>query len=123
MFISPVERLVAFRLRIPPHTDGQDVRIGSAFQGGEIKFQSLNFALLILQAPASYGREGSQTEIALLILQVLIAAQNFLPLAIVVFRHDDTRYDSSRQIVFRRLWHNVGHKKLLLAILSEVAEG
>src|SRR5258708_17734328 len=100
MFISPVERLVAFSLRIPPHTDGQNVRIGGAFQGGKIKFQSLNFALLILQAPASYGRQGSQTEIAFLILQVFIAAQNFLPLPFFVSPTTTARPVRPRHVVF-----------------------
>src|SRR6266852_2864045 len=99
MLVSPVERLVALGLRIPPHTDGQNVRIGRAFQGREIKLQSFYFTLLILKSPASYGRQGSQTEKTFLILQMFIAAENFFPLTVGVFCDDDAGDDGARQVV------------------------
>src|SRR6266852_1853437 len=105
VLVGPVERLVALCFRVPPDADGQHVRIDRAFQGRKIELQALLSVLLELQPPAGYRQQWRQTQIAFLIFQVFIAAQDFRPFPVGIFRHDDARDDRSRQIVGWRLWH------------------
>src|SRR5258708_38784086 len=120
MLVGAVERLIALCLRVPAHANGQNMRVGR--ERREIELQALFRALLVLQPPAGYGCEWSQTEKTLLVFEVLIAAQQFRPFAVGIFRHDYAGDDGSRQIVGWGLWHDVGHKKLLLAVFREVSE-
>src|SRR5882757_10529572 len=95
MLVGPIERLVAFCGRIPSYADRQYVRVGGALERREIELQALFGVLLVLQPPAGYGCERSQTEKTLLIFEVLIAAQHFRPFAVGIFRHDYAGDDGS----------------------------
>jgi len=102
--------------------DGQDMRIGRTFERREIKLETFFGVLFILQTPAGDGRQRRHTEIALLILEMFITAKDFRPFAVGIFRNDNASDDGARQIVGRSFWHDVGHQKLLLAVLREIAE-
>src|SRR5229473_3644309 len=120
MFVGAVERLIALGLLVPAHADGQDVRIGGAFQWREIKFQALFITLLVLEPPAGDWRQGSEAKKTFLVLQMFIATKNLGPLAVAVFGDDDAGHDCSRYIVGGRFGHHVGSKKLPLPIICEI---
>src|SRR5215472_458041 len=122
VLVSAVKRLVAFRLRIPAHTNGQDMRIGDALKRREVKRQSFVVALLVLQAPAAYGGPRSKPQKTLLVFQMLIAAQNLRPLPVRVLRDHCAGNDGARQVVRRRFRHDVSCEELLLAVFCQIPE-
>ena len=78
--------------------------------------------LLDLQAPRADSRQGSSTEVATGILQMLIAAEDFLPLSAVILNNGDPRDERARNHSLRCCFQAIDDERLRMAVLGQIAE-
>src|SRR4029077_4670815 len=78
--------------------------------------------LLILQAPPADCRQRCGSQIAVGVSQMLVAAEDFLPGAAVLFDHHRARYKDARNGVLRRRLQPIDQQGLLSSRSGQVAE-
>src|ERR1700684_1627224 len=97
--------------------------IVDAFEGCQIQREALRGILLSRDTPPSYVRQRRAAEKSLRIFQMLVAAKNLFPLAVVILRDDGAGDDGSGNVVvLRRLGHDVRGQKLLVSIFRQIAK-
>src|SRR5882762_5139114 len=101
MLVGAIERLVTLGVRIPANTDWQSVGINGTLERCEVQRQSLFGILLVGQAPAGDATDRGSRQKTFTILQVFVTAQDFRPLAFIVFRDYGARDDGAREIILR----------------------
>src|SRR6201984_280151 len=84
MLIGGVHRLVPFVRWIPPHSNWQRPLAASGLQWSEVERHALVRTVLVLHLPTTHGRQGSQSQKAFLIFQVLVCAHQFDPFGVIV---------------------------------------
>jgi hypothetical protein len=96
-----VEGLIAFRIFVPAYLESRALLLGilvrvsvnrvKSFGRRELHLQPLLGILTVFQAPTAHARRRRASEIAIQILQVLVAKQDFRPLAAVLFKDGRSR--------------------------------
>src|SRR5579864_1884812 len=101
-----VERLIAFRNSVPAYIESRILLFGTllcvrvngaeSFRRRELHLQPFLRVLRVFQPPASDASGRRAAEIAIRIFQMLVAKQNFGPLAAILFENGRPRDENRR---------------------------
>src|ERR1700674_1482972 len=103
-----VERLIAFRISVPAYIESPILLLGTlirvrvngaeSFRRRELHLQPVLRVLRVFQPPAGGASRRRASEIATRIFQMLVAKQNFGPLAVILFENGRPRDENRRGI-------------------------